>query len=480
LNNNTELSTMSNPAPLAPAYLPMQDDYMRPGLSASQIWTILWAYRKLSLAIAFAITTLTVMVLLVIPRTYEGTATVLVNYEVNDPLNSKEFPIGLLSSYMATQTELMRNPEMLLKVVDKLNLTQDKEYKAGYFGGSATLRDYAQKKLYKNLTVYQGQAGSHLIYVTAAANRPEKAALIANTVVDIYKDLEYARSTSPAVEHAKRYSTQLQQLSAKVSQAQQRYTEFYQRHGLIATGDGKNVELAVLSDLEQQLVDAQRATRVAEARGAGDVSSADQVMSSQLVQTLKTQLATQESRLAELRTTLGPRHPQVIELTSQIASTRSMLTREIEGYSRNAATTLAASRSLEQKLQRAVSAQREKVLATNQLYDQAAKYRVDLESAQSVYKRALDGYDQAMFASLGNYTNVEIVSRATPPVKSSKPKIHVLLALGVMAAVGLGLFLPLAYELTHRRVRCRDDFERDNGIPVLVEFDSFPLMRSNA
>ncbi len=466
--------------PSLPAFSLASEAYMRPGLSAAQIWTILWAYRKLSAAIAFAILALTLMVIALLPRTYEATATVLVNYEVNDPLNDKEFPIGLVGSYLATQTELMRSPDMLLRVVDRLQLTQNKEYKAGYHGGSgASLRDYVQRKLSKNLTINQGQFGSHLIYVTAEARDSEQAARIANTVTDIYKEQEFARSTSPAVERAKRYAAQLNQLSAKVQQAQTQYTEFHQRNGLVDTGDGKaTVEIAVLNELEQQLADAQRARRTAEARQTDDMSSGDPVMSSQLVQTIKTQLANHEARLAELQTTLGPRHPQVVELMSQIAADRRNLTREIESYSRNATSGLTSTRQLEQKLERAVNAQREKVLATSQMHDQAAKYRLDLDSARAVYKRALDGYDQVMFASLGNYTNVDIVSRATPPVKSSKPRIPVYALLGVIAAAGLGLLFPLFYELTHRRMRHRDDFERDNGVPVLVEFDSLPLIRS--
>jgi uncharacterized protein involved in exopolysaccharide biosynthesis len=298
-------------------------------------------------------------------------------------------------------------------------------------------------------------------------------------VTDIYKDREFARSTGPAVERAKRYADQLKQLSAKVNQSQQQFTEFHQHNGLIETGDGRaDTEIALLSDLEKQLVDAQRATRLAESKSSGDLISGDQVMASTLVQTIKTQLAQQESKLAELQITLGPRHPQVIESNSQIAATRATRAREIDGYSKNAANGLNSAQQLEQKLRRAVAVQREKVLATSQLHDQASKYRLDLESAQAVYKRALDGYDQVMFASLGNYTNVEVVNRATPPVKSSKPKISMFLGLGVMAAFGLGLFLPLSYELANRRVRHRDDFERDNGVPVLAEFDPLPMIRS--
>jgi uncharacterized protein involved in exopolysaccharide biosynthesis len=130
---------------------------------------------------------------------------------------------------------------------------------------------------------------------------------------------------------------------------------------------------------------------------------------------------------------------------------------------------------LEQNMQKAVSEQRTKVLAKGQLHDEAAKYLLELDSAQTVYKRALEGYDQVMFASAGHYTNVTFVSRATPPVKASKPKILTGLILGCMAAAILGLGIPLGFELFNRRVRCRDDLERHHGIPVLVEFARLPM-----
>jgi len=46
--------------------------------------------------------------------------------------------------------------------------------------------------------------------------------------------------------------------------------------------------------------------------------------------------------------------------------------------------------------------------------------------------------------------------------------------LGCMAALVLGLGVPLGLELIHRRIRCRDDLERHHGIPVLVEFGRLP------
>jgi hypothetical protein len=65
-------------------------------------------------------------------------------------------------------------------------------------------------------------------------------------------------------------------------------------------------------------------------------------------------------------------------------------------------------------------------------------------------------------------------------VKASKPKVLVYLALGAVAAFGLGLTGPLAWGLSHRRVRCRDDMERDHDVEVLAEFGPISIPRHAA
>ena len=481
MSTSREVAVWASSASLPVTYSALPDVYTHSGLSPLQIWSIVWAYRKLSLFIALVIVGFATAVVAMLPRTYQATATLMVNYQVNDPLNSKEFPIGLLSSYMATQTELLRNPTVLLTVIDRLKLTENADYTAGYNGDAGGLREYVLEVLDKKLAIYQGQFGSQLIYITYGASSPKEAALVANTVAEVFKEQDFVRSTDPTTERAKRYTEQLMQLKVKADQAQQDYTAFHQRNSLIdAGGNGANVELALLSDLQQHLLEAQRIRRSAEAASSGDKDVGDQVMGSQLIQTMKSQLAAQESRLAELRTTLGPRHPQVAELLSQINTNSVALATEVGRYARNATTALSAAQRIEQGAQAAVAAQREKVLSSSALHDQATKYRLELDAAQAVYKRALDGYDDVMFASMGNYTNVSVVSQATPPVKASKPRVVVYLLLAAMAGAFFGLAIPLMYEFVNRRIRSRDDFERDSGVPVLAEFGAIPLKRGLA
>jgi succinoglycan biosynthesis transport protein ExoP len=446
-------------------------NFVYPGLSLAQIVAIVWAYRKLTALIIVVVVALAVTTMALWPRTYTAMVTMMVNYEVNDPLNGKELPVGQMNSYIATQIELMQTPELMLAVVDRLRLTEDPNYIQGYNGTSGTLHEWVAAQLRKTLAIYRGQQGSQLIYITYSADDRAEAALIANTVADIYKEQDHLRSTGPPSERTKRYGEQLNELKSKVDQAQQDVTAFHQRNGLINQGDAANVDMVLLASLEERLLEAQNSRRGADARASGDQSVSDQVLASTEVQKLKSQLADQQQRLTQLNFSYTPQHPEVVAMQSLMDTTRRSLANAQRSYAANAAAELSASQRLEQNMQRGVKEQRSRVLATGQLQDEAAKYLLELQSAQTVYKRALEGYDQIMFASSGHYTNVTLVSRASPPVKASKPRVLAGLAMGFIAAGCLGFGIPLLYELFNRRVRCRDDIERHHGIAVLMEFD---------
>lgn len=459
----------STPMPFVPL------EYLRPGLSPAQTLGIVWAYRRLSLLIIVLVLAITALAMTLWPRTYTATAALMVNYEVNDPLNGKELPIGQVASYIATQVELMQTPELLLAVVDRLSLTRYPKYLRGYRSDSGTLREWVATQVGKTLAVFQSQRGSQLIYVTFSAEEAVHAANVANMVAEVYKEQDALRAAGPPGERAQRYALQLDGLKAKVDQAQREVTAFHQRNGLVDAGNKANVDGLLLATLDERLLAAQGTRRSAEAMASEEQSVSDQVLASPQVQALKTQLGTQEQRLAQLNRQYTPLYPDVQEMALQVEATRRAIALTVQSYTANARANRSVAQRLEQGLQRAVEDQRAKMLARSQLEDEAAKTRLELESAQVVYRRALEGYDQIMFASRGRYSNVSQVSRATPPVRASKPRVPVGLALGAAAALLLGLGIPLVYERFNRRVRCRDDLERQYGVPVLAEFGRLPM-----
>ncbi len=451
-------------------------NYAHPGLSLMQIFCIVRAYRKHTLMIAASILIVSAVTTKLLHKTYTATATLMVNYQQRDPLEGGPTQLAPLGTYMATEIQLMQSPEVLMPVIDKLKLTQDKEYTSGYRGDGGNLKEWVEEVLVKDLDIEAGPFGSQLIYVTASARYPYLAALIANTISDIYLAQERDRLSGPASERATRYAQELVELKNKVRVAQDQVTAFRQRTGVTdSTARNNNIDTDLLASLEARLQEAQNARRAAEVKAATDQSFSAGAATSPTVQALKTQLHTEQAQLAEMSATLGPRHPKVLELQDQIAANQRNLTAEVKNLSAGASSDLGAARQLEAKLQTAVAQQRAKVLAISRLQDEGTKYVLELESAQNVYKRALDGYDQIMFASDNHSTNVSMVSRAVAPQKASRPNKIKLVLLGALAGIFAGLAGPIAYELLiNRRVRCRDDFERDFAIPVLIEFDPIP------
>jgi succinoglycan biosynthesis transport protein ExoP len=467
--NTRQRSVIAAPAaPVETLYESAQpQSYETPGLSLTQIARILRSRLKVSAIIIVSIFVLASVVIKLLPKAYTSTASMMVSYRVNQ--GGSEMPSWLITTYLATQVELMRSTEVLLPVVDQLHLDKDSEFISGFRGGDdMALRNYTAESLDKHLTIEPGR-GSQLLYLSATSRSPVKAAQLANSVADMYSKRERQRLKDPADDRAREYSLQLAELQAKVTAAQQKVTELRQQTGISPINNmntsGPDLESQTLVSLEQQLLAAQNLRRAAEtATNIAPVGANGGGEGSPQIKALNAEISNKELQLSQLSATYGARHPKVLELRSDLAQARQNLRNEQRNY-------LNDTRQIEVKLQQAVDAERQRILNIRKVQDQEAKLQLELESTQSVYKRALDGYDQIMFASSGNPTNVSFVSRGAIPTEASKPNKVKLLLLGIFAAIFCGTTLPVLYELLFdRRLHCRDDFERHFSIPVLAEF----------
>jgi uncharacterized protein involved in exopolysaccharide biosynthesis len=445
-------------------------------MSLTQVVCILRAYWRHSLISCVALVCVMFVVIKLLPKVFIATSTLIVNYENRDPLAGREFAGGQPgNAFVPTQIELILSRVILQPVVDQLHLTSDEEFAKGFEGSTLALNEVVTRNLHDALTVQQGM-NSQLLYISAAAKTPERAAQIANAIAAEYLRQERQRTNDPAVERAARYSKQLQELRDKAIAAQDRVTEFRQQHGMteIGTNTG-DVEGAALADLQQKLEAAQNQRREIETRQLNAAADSNTVLEAGPIVALRSSLATQEEQMAQLRATLGPRHPKVLELQSQMEATRQSLAHEVQSIATNNNVQLTRARELEHKYQAALDAERTRLLARRGLQDQGAKLLLELQSAQATYKKALDGYDQIMFASAGNYTDVSLISRADPPAKPEKPNKLKWFLVSCVMSLGLALAWPFGYELLlDRRLRCRDDLERSFGFPVLAQLGPLP------
>ncbi len=457
------------------ANIPEQSGHQ--GMSIAQIGAMARARWKPIAIIAVTVTLLGALAIKSLPKTYTATATLIVNSDVKDPLAGSDLPVGMIANYVSTQIELLTSPIVLLPVVDRLRLTEDTNFTAGFSGSSEALREFVEKNLALSLQVERG-TGGQLIYVSASSKNAARAAEIANAVADVYMEQDRRRLDGPASERAQRYVEELAELRDKATVAQDKVTAFRKQKGIgdMTAGAG-DIAVQALDNLHQRLLETQNLRRTLEAKQPGLQTAANGPNELGAVQALKAQLETQLSQLARLQGTYGPQHPKIRELTAQIAATRQSIADEQRSVSENNQTELARTKDLEQKYMRAVAEQETNVASLRQAQDEGSKLLLELESAKSVYKHALDGFDQIMFQAVANHTNISVVSRAVAPLRASKPNKMKLLLMALAAGLGLGGVVPLGYELFFdRRVRCRDDVEREFGVPVLAQLGAVPAL----
>mgnify|MGYP001553267530 CR=1 FL=1 len=164
--------------------------------------------------------------------------------------------------------------------------------------------------------------------------------------------------------------------------AQDKVTEFRQRNGLTTlVPGGDDTAMVGLQNLETRLLDTQNERRRLEARQAGQISNGDEALASTHVAALTSELGSLQAKLAQLRPTLGPRHPQILALEAQMKSTQRSLNAALQSLSGNVTTQLARERDLEAQQTQAVAAQRAKVLHLRQIQDEGSKLQLELDSS---------------------------------------------------------------------------------------------------
>src|SRR5262249_19858527 len=132
-------------------------------------------------------------------------------------------------------------------------------------------------------------------------------------------------------------AARLHELKERVRQAEERAEQFKARNNIVGAS-GQLVNEQQLSELNNQLSLARGRTAEAKSRfdqirdlqrSGADIGAFSEAVQSQTMTALRTQYAEIMRREAEQATSLGPRHPAVIEVHAQAQRVRLVINEEI-------------------------------------------------------------------------------------------------------------------------------------------------------
>jgi succinoglycan biosynthesis transport protein ExoP len=415
----------------------------------------------------------------ILPQTYVGEVQVIVDSKATDPITGGVMPQLVESANLATQIDVITSHNVAAKVVDALRLASVPELQQQFreeTGGQGSIRDWLAGNLLGHLEVKPSRQ-SNMITIRFLASNAELASQGANSFADAYIQTSMELTADPARRQSAWFDTQIRVLRSNVETAQHHLSEFQRTENIVAADEHLNVETAKLAELTTQLIGAQttmydaqtRLKQMNQALARNQVDELPDILGNPLLQSMKVDLTRLQGTLAETAQRFDRNHPRYISAAAQVAALQAKLESELSTAkgSISQAAEIAERRAAE--LQRAVDAQKGRILGLKRRSDALDVLKHDVDAAQHAYDVAEQRASEVRLQGRLDQSNIAVLNPAIPPLKAARPKWWLNLLVGFVLGMTLGLASVLVAELRNRRVRSREDLTRYADLVVLAE-----------
>ena len=448
-------------------------------MTVQQLLRVLWARRKLALAVLGAIVLVAMAVNLLMPRTYLATTSLVVEQRLTDPVTGANVQTQNTGDYLATQVDVIASHNVASKVVERFKLDEVPVVRSQFLratGGAGTARDWLADQLLESLQVTPSRSSS-VIEVAFYNEDALFAAQMANAFAEAYIQTNLELKVEPAKRQAAWYQDQVLGLRKTLETAQKRLADAQREEGQLGSSNRLDVESAQLSDLSSQLAAAQgiaadtqsRERQLRAAQASGKTDQLPDILSNSLMQSMKADLARAEGKLADIAERYGTGHPQYTAALAEVSSLRTRLRGELATVTGAIGQSAALARQRVEELTSALDQQKKRIVHLQQGNDVLGVLQRDVDSAQRAYDAGLQRASEVRLQSQLNETSVAVLNPAITPVDPARPRVLLNMALALVLGVLFGVAAALLAEMFDRRVRSAADVADISGLEVLTE-----------
>ena len=248
---------------------------------------------------------------LLLPDQYLATAAVQLEDVVYSDVQSYSVSTKQIDTYVRTQGEMARDFRVTGRVVDRLGWTSNYELAQRYNELGATsgldFRSWLARGVRDGINL-QYEEGNPVFQIGFAGSTPNEARVMAGVVRDEYIAYSLAKRRSDAENNAGWIDRQLENLTRRMRQLEERNAEFARANDIVMTPDGMSMAEVRLKNAASAL----------EPQRQGTMSAVP------VANPAARQLAEVEAELARLSGSLGPNHPQIMDLRNQREELRRM------------------------------------------------------------------------------------------------------------------------------------------------------------
>lgn len=409
------------------------------------------------------------------PPRYTVSTDILINpanlQVVNDDLFQQSGQVDSALLNAGSKLRVLTSGNVLMRVVDGLELTRDKEFydpDPGFSlssllpgsGATAEERDPRLAALASLSSRVSTRADERSFVATLfmSSESPDKAIRIANAIVDAFKAELATAEADGAGRTASALTNRLDELKAEVKEAEER-VEAYKREHDLAAASGELINTQIMSQTNQQVVEAQARvitlqTAYDELLASGDSATTADTQASASIAALRASAGSLRQQLDSQSTIYGARHPSIVRLNTELAAVEAQLTSEVGRLVAAAKASLDEAKANFAALSAKANDLRASVFTDSAALVTLRELERDATSKAAIYESFLSRARQVTEREQLDATNVRVISEAVPPTaRSWPPRTVVMLALGavggMVAGLGIAVIVGLLRDLRH-------------------------------
>jgi chain length determinant protein EpsF len=415
-------------------------------------------------------------------KLYVATAQVVVDLGTDPVAGTAVNQNQQLTSYLATQLDVIASDRVAQRVVELQGLDKDPEARAIWLKdarGRGDFKAWLVRGLQDGLVVTPSRE-SNVISIAYQASDPKQAAVVANAFAQAYIDTNIQLKVQPATQYTAWFVDRVKALRADLEAKQAALFDFQRDNGLVPTDDRVNIENSRLSSLSDQLSSVEAQSRDAQARlqqVRTNPEALPEVLQSPVVVNLKQQLSAEQVRRDDMLNRLGVNHPAYVEAEATLENLRQRIAQETAKIASSIAAVAQSDLHRENDVRAALGSQKDRVINLKRGQDRQSLLENDVLTAQRNLDTVSQRLAQTTLESQTKQSNIVLLTAATEPMYPSSPNIRLNLAVALFIGALLGMGIAIGLELWDGRLRTGEELAQLLGVPLLGKLNAGPYRR---
>jgi capsular exopolysaccharide synthesis family protein len=382
-------------------------------------------------------------------------------------------------AFIATQYALLGSQSLAQRVVQDLNLANNKDFVPQSIERNRRVK-IAAAIVQGNFSVKPVE-GSRVAKISYSSPSPTLAAQILNSYADNFINSNLERRYQASAYARQFLERQIAKTKGELERSERQLVAYAKSQGIINLGGATSAGQGTASDASslqgqtlQQVNSALAAATARRIQAEQAYRNQAHVQTSDVTAgtaTLRGQVADLESQYQEKLHTFRPEYPDMVRLRARIEALNTQITREQGTVSGSRAATLLseyrAAAASERALQAKVGQLTGQVLAQRDNSIQYNIFQRDVDTNRSLYDALLQRYKEIGVAGGVGTNTVSVVDRADPPGSAYKPNLMLNLLIGLGLGLAAGLGAAIALEFLNDTIKTPEDVREKLGLPSL-------------